>query len=73
MAMINPNSVVMSASDIPDDSCRASPVPNMVISLKVLIIPVTVPNKPSKGAGSGSYGYKRQKALQLGCVPNICS
>ena len=50
MATISPYIVVINASEIPDDSMRGSPVPNTEIKLKVLIIPVTVPNNPSNGA-----------------------
>ena len=40
----------MSASEIPPDSAPASPVPLIVIILKVLMMPVTVPSRPISGA-----------------------
>ena len=49
-AIIKPYSVVTSASEIPDDNRLGSPAPKTVISLKVLIIPVTVPSNPNNGA-----------------------
>ena len=49
MATMRPNSVVTKASEIPEDRDLASPVPS-VISLKVLIIPVTVLSSPISGA-----------------------
>ena len=39
----------------------ASPVPKMVINLKVVIIPVTVPNSPSKGAVPAVTAIKVRK------------
>ena len=50
MATIKPHLVVIRASEIPEDRFRASPVPTMLMSLKVLIIPVTVPRSPTRGA-----------------------
>ena len=49
-AIINPYSVVTSASEIPEESRFGSPVPNTVINLNVLIMPVTVPSSPKSGA-----------------------
>ena len=50
IATINPNSVVINASEMPPDTVEASPVPKIVIIMNVLIIPDTVPSSPSNGA-----------------------
>ena len=49
-AAMSPSCVVISASEIPPDSMRGSPVPCLVMTSKVEIIPVTVPNSPRRGA-----------------------
>ena len=47
---MSPNIVVTNACDIPPAISLGSPVPNKVIAWKVSIIPITVPNKPNRGA-----------------------
>ena len=58
MATIRPNSVVTNASEMPDDSIFGSPVPNTLIRRKVLIMPVTVPSRPSSGAVAAANATK---------------
>ena len=59
--------MVISASEMPPESVLTSPEPNTVISLKVLMMPVTVPSRPSSGAeaaqmamnGSMRWSFRR--------------
>ena len=50
IATTKPKTVVTKACEIPPAINLGSPVPNKVIAWKVLIMPVTVPSKPIKGA-----------------------
>jgi len=50
IAATKPSYVVISASEITSERLLASPVPKRVICLKVLIMPVTVPSSPIRGA-----------------------
>ena len=50
IATTRPKTVVTRACDIPPAIIFGSPVPNNVICWKVIIIPVTVPNRPASGA-----------------------
>jgi len=50
MATTSPVAVVISASEIPPASVSGLPTPSVVITAKTLIIPITVPKRPSKGA-----------------------
>ena len=61
IATIRPNLVVISASEMPPDSVFTSPDPKIVISLKVLMMPVTVPSRPSSGAEAAQIAMKGRK------------
>ena len=50
IATMRPNLVVINASEMPPESVLTSPDPNTVINLNVLMMPVTVPSRPSIGA-----------------------
>ena len=65
MATIRPNFVVISASEMPPESDLTSPEPNTVISLKVLMMPVTVPSSPSRGAEAAQIAMKGSMPCSL--------
>ena len=73
MAIFRPYSVVIRASEIPEESILGSPVPKMVIRLKVLIMPVTVPSKPSRGAQAAVKAMKGSSRSRRGLVWSIFS
>ncbi len=73
MATIRPNSVVISASEMPLESVLTSPEPKTVISLKVLIMPVTVPSSPSKGAEDALIAMKGRNRWSFSLVVRIFS
>ena len=49
MATVRPVAVVMSASEMPPARVLASPTPWVVMTANTLIIPMTVPSRPSRG------------------------
>ena len=71
--MIRPYSVVTSASEMPEESRLGSPVPNTVISLKVLIMPVTVPSRPSSGEVAAVSERNGSRRSSFGLVCSIFS
>ena len=73
IATTKPSSVVTSASEIPEDKLLASPVPKIVIKVNVLIIPVTVPKRPSRGAAAAVNAMKGKNRSNVGCVERIFS
>ena len=73
IAVIKPSIVVTSASEIPFAIVFGSPVPNKVIAWKVFIIPVIVPNKPSKGATTEINLTNQIPVSILALSTKICS
>jgi hypothetical protein len=66
IAIMSPASVVMRASEMPPARKRGSLVPKRVTILKVVIIPVTVPKRPRRGATAAQRAMKPSRVWKAG-------
>ena len=56
---------MISASLMPPESMRGSPTPAALMALNALMMPVTVPSRPSSGLDRGDRAEGVQEALEL--------